>query len=343
MPKTSTSSPTIISESDISEYWIYAVAGNPFTRVSNAEPALIVDRNSPTQILLESLSDGQRLGPSLPIWVAVVPVDSSGNGLFTNLQTSMITLVDENILDPGAHLSVVSGIQTYWNLAGTQIEIKWDISTDEKVKSYTVYYSLQPFTDTRDAILFMANITESTIYFNTFDNVTIDQAVTYWVAVVPSDGEVERIGTNPSEVIPWIDYTPEGGGLINNDVEMSWLDQLMGGNMNSLIGIIASILIFIGAVLIIKPKNKSVPEIWELGTDEVDKEDNFISKDDDFDLARNPNDFRIMPLQKTASDILGLEYKETKALLKFPNGKILVYPIFKPFPTVRSSLVLLII
>ncbi len=271
-------------ESDISEYWIYAVAGNPFTRVSNAEPALIVDRNSPTQILLESLSDGQRLGPSLPIWVAVVPVDSSGNGLFTNLQTSMITLVDENILDPGAHLSVVSGIQTYWNLAGTQIEIKWDLSTDEKVKSYTVYYSLQPFTDTRDAILFMANITDSTIYFNTFDNVTIDQAVTYWVAVVPSDGEVERIGTNPLEVIPWIDYTPEGGGLTNNDAEMSWLDQLMGGNMNSLIAIISSILIFIGSVLIIKPKNKSVPEIWELGTDEVDKEDNFISKDEDFDL-----------------------------------------------------------
>ncbi|MBT4391264.1 MAG: hypothetical protein HOD35_01240 [Euryarchaeota archaeon] len=54
--------------------------------------------------------------------------------------------------------------------------------------------------------------------------------------------------------------------------------------MNSLIAIISSILIFIGAVLIIKPKNKSVPEIWELGTDEVDKEDNFISKDDDFDL-----------------------------------------------------------
>ena len=44
-------------------------------------------------------------------------------------------------------------------------------------------------------------------------------------------------------------------------------------------------------------------------------------KDGDFDLARNPNDFRIMPLQKTASDILGLEYKETRALLKFPNGK----------------------
>jgi autotransporter strand-loop-strand O-heptosyltransferase len=44
-------------------------------------------------------------------------------------------------------------------------------------------------------------------------------------------------------------------------------------------------------------------------------------KDGEFDISKNPNDFRVMPLQKTASDILGLEYKETRALLKFPNGR----------------------
>lgn len=42
-------------------------------------------------------------------------------------------------------------------------------------------------------------------------------------------------------------------------------------------------------------------------------------KDGRFDEARNPNDFRVQPLQKTSSDILGLEYKETRALLKVPN------------------------
>ena len=42
-------------------------------------------------------------------------------------------------------------------------------------------------------------------------------------------------------------------------------------------------------------------------------------KDDVFDLARHPFDFKKQPLQKTASDILGLEYKETKAILKKPN------------------------
>ena len=42
-------------------------------------------------------------------------------------------------------------------------------------------------------------------------------------------------------------------------------------------------------------------------------------KDDKFDVSKNPNDFRKEPLQKTASDILGLDYKETRPLLKIPN------------------------
>jgi autotransporter strand-loop-strand O-heptosyltransferase len=44
-------------------------------------------------------------------------------------------------------------------------------------------------------------------------------------------------------------------------------------------------------------------------------------KDGKFDSAKNPNDFKLEPLQKTASDILGLEYKETRALLNIPKGE----------------------
>jgi autotransporter strand-loop-strand O-heptosyltransferase len=42
-------------------------------------------------------------------------------------------------------------------------------------------------------------------------------------------------------------------------------------------------------------------------------------KNGEFDVAKNPNDFRKEPLQKTSSDILGLEYKETRALLNIPK------------------------
>ena len=269
--------------SDVTEYWIYAVAGNPFTQVTNIQPAMIVDRNIEMPILLQSLSDGRPLGTSLPIWVAIVPVDSSSNAWFDNLETSMITLVDESILDPGAHLPVLSGIQAYWNLAGTDIEIIWDISNNEKVMSYSAYYSLDPFSDTRNASLLENNITTNKISFNTFNSFDIDQSATYWIAIVASDGEVERLGVNPLEVKPWTDYTPGGGGLLDDGSGISWMEQLLEGNMNFIIILISSVLIFIGAILIIKPKDKSAPEPWEMGTIEVNLEDELTQKDEDLE------------------------------------------------------------
>ena len=301
------------TSSDVAEYWIYAVAGNPFTQVNILEPALIISRNLQTPILLEYLSDGQPLGAALPIWVAVVPVDSSGNAWFTDLQTSMISLVDESILDPGAHLPVVFGIQTYWNLEGTDIEVKWDLLSDTQVTSYSVYYSKTAFTDIRNATLLSSEITQSMISFNTFDGISIDQSSTYWVAVVASDGEINRLGVNPSEVRPWADYTSEGGGLVNDGAGMSWFDQVMEGNMNSFIALISTALIFIGVVLMIKPKGKSAIEPWEMGTMEVEAEDELTRQDDDLET--------IMPtiLEK---EIVENDVSTGSELVDYENGNI---------------------
>ena len=195
----------------------------------------------------------------------------------------MISLVDESILDPGAHLPVLSGVQSYWNLAGTDIEIIWDISNDEKVTSYSVYYSLEPFSDTRNSSLLADNITSNTISFNLFNGIEIQQSETYWIAVVASDGESQRLGVNPLEVKPWTDYTPGGGGLLDDGSGISWMEQLLDGNMNFIIILISSILIFIGAVLIIKPRDKVAPEPWEMGTDEVNLEDELTQNDEDLE------------------------------------------------------------
>lgn len=47
----------------------------------------------------------------------------------------------------------------------------------------------------------------------------------------------------------------------------------------------------------------------------------FYDSNDDIDYSKNPNNFRNQPLQKTASDILGLDYREIRPLLKIPNVK----------------------
>ena len=45
----------------------------------------------------------------------------------------------------------------------------------------------------------------------------------------------------------------------------------------------------------------------------------FYKDNNEFDEYRNPNDFKKQPMQKTATDILGLQYKEMKPILKIPN------------------------
>ena len=45
----------------------------------------------------------------------------------------------------------------------------------------------------------------------------------------------------------------------------------------------------------------------------------FYGEDGEFNLNKHPFDFKAMPLQKIATDILGLDYEEIRPLLKLPN------------------------
>ena len=45
----------------------------------------------------------------------------------------------------------------------------------------------------------------------------------------------------------------------------------------------------------------------------------FYGEDGEFNLNKHPFDFKTMPLQKIATDILGLDYEEIRPLLKLPN------------------------
>jgi hypothetical protein len=259
--------------SDIGEYWIYAVAGNPFDSAYNLEPSLVVDRSVRTPVLIESLSGGGSIAPDIPMWVAVVAVDSSGNAWYDKLATTMISPVDEIALDPGIHLPEVSEVMVYWDPSGSHIEILWGASDDPQVISYTVYASTTEFSDTREALPVASGITASNATFDALGPTPISPSSTYWIAVVASDGEVHRLGVEPIQIKPLIEYSPEGGDLDRDSVGMSWFDQLMGGDLNMFIAFISALMILLGAVLIVKPKERSAPEPWELGTHEVEMEE----------------------------------------------------------------------
>jgi hypothetical protein len=239
--------------------------------------------------LLEELSGGKSIAPDIPTWVAVVAVDSSGNAWFDKLATTMISPVDEAALDPGIHLPEIYEVMVYWDPSGSHIEILWDASDDPQVISYSVYASTTEFADIREAMLVTSGVTASNATFDALGPTPISPSSTYWIAVVASDGEVHRLGVEPIQIKPLVEYSLEGGGLNRDTVGGSWFDQLMGGDLNMFIAIISALMILLGAVLIIKPKERSAPEPWELGTLEVEMEEEMEREasgfDDDEDYA----------------------------------------------------------
>jgi len=275
--------------SDVGEYWIFAAAGAPFESVGNMEPAMVVDRQTQSPVLLESISNGQPLAPSVPIWVAVVPVDSSGNYWDSNLQAGMISLVNENSLDPGLHLDEITGIRANWNPSGDNVEIRWDDSNDPAIEAYMIFVSLEPFEITSEASLVGTIEDPNTMMIlHEVDGERIDNAATHWLAIVGFDGEVHRLAVDPLEVRPWSEASfgsSEGG---EGEAGESWYEQLMGGDMNMLIALISAVMILIGALMVIKPRQQAAPEPWEMGALEVELEEQMAREaaglsDDDFD------------------------------------------------------------
>ena len=275
--------------SDIGEYWIFAAAGAPFDSIGNMEPAMVVARSAQLPVLLESLSGGQPLAPSVPIWIVVVAVDSSGNYWDTNLQAEMISLVNENSLDPGLHLEEITGIRANWNPAGDHVEIRWDDSNDPQIESYLLYISLEPYEITSEATR-VGIIEDPTtmMILNNIEGDPIDNAATHWLAIVGFDGEVHRLSVDPLEIRPWSETSFGSSEDGEGESGKSWYDQLIGGDMNTLIAMVSAVMILIGALMVIKPRQQAAPEPWEMGALEVEMEEQMNREaaglsDDDFE------------------------------------------------------------
>ena len=260
-------------DEDIGEYRIFAVAGAPFDSSEGLEPIITVSREDWGKILIENLSDGAKIQPDIPIWVAVVSMDSSGNAWTNDLETSMISPVDENSQDPGIHLPEVGEIMAYWDSSGSRIEVIWTASDDPQVLSYSIFASSMQFSDTRDAILVGSGITMQNASFSSLGPTTISSSDTYWLAVVAHDGEVHKLSVDSVRVYSLSELSPGGSQNNQNLGGESWYDQLVDGDLNVLIALISAVMIIMGAALIIRPRDRAAPQPWEMGTMEVEMEE----------------------------------------------------------------------
>jgi hypothetical protein len=260
------------SEPDIAEYQVFAVAGAPFDSAEGLEPVLVLDRTLSGQFLLEALSSGEGIQPDIPMWVAVVSVDTSGNAWLKDLETSMISPVDENSQDPGIHLPEVSEVMAYWDATGSRIEVLWADSEDPQVESYDVFASTMQFSDTRDAIIVASSIS-SNASFDSIGPTPISSSTPYWLSVVAFDGEVHRLSVDSIRVYPLSELTPGGSSDGPGAGGESWFDQLVDGDLNTVIIMVSAIMVILGAALIIRPREKTAPQPWEMGTQEVEMEE----------------------------------------------------------------------
>lgn len=185
----------------------------------------------------------------------------------------MISPVDENSQDPGMHLPEVTEVMAYWDATGSRIEVLWDESEDPQVISYTVYASTMQFSDTRDAIAVSSSGTSSNTSFESIGPTPVNSDTPYWLAVVAFDGDVHRLSVDSIRVYPLSEMSPggsPGGPGAGGD---SWFDQLVDGDLNTIIIMISAIMIILGAALIIRPRERAAPQPWEMGTQEVEMEE----------------------------------------------------------------------
>ena len=122
-------------------------------------------------------------------------------------------------------------------------------------------------------MLVASSIDSSNASFDAIGPTPVDPSSTYWLAVVAFDGNVHRYTVDSIRVYPLTEFS---SGRLGGDLSQdgaSWYDQLVGGDLNMFIALISAMMVFLGVIMIIRPKERAAPKPWEMGTMEVEIEE----------------------------------------------------------------------
>jgi len=250
--------------SDIAFYEVYAdvVA---FTSVGHREPVMIVDRDAIQPLLIESIDGGAPVMAGIPIHIAVVPVDSSGNSHRDQLNVGSGKAYDNSGEDPGGHLPDVD-FTVGWNDDGTAIEVEWEILNRTDVRNYRIYVSQQRFENSDEAEMAKGGIIGSFWSLEMVDeNTTYDNASHWFVAVSAYDGSVWKHALSSKEVKPFTaPSNVDGDGNDEGESSAGILDLL---DLNTVLTILLSMAILTVLLLAFRARrNSRKDEAWQLAT-----------------------------------------------------------------------------
>jgi len=128
------------------------------------------------------------------------------------------------------------------------------------------------FSDTRDAIEVSSSANTNTS-FEVIGPTPISSNAPYWLTVVAFDGDAHRLSIDSIRVFPLSEMTPGGSSDGPGGGGESWFDQLVDGDLNTVILMVSAIMVILGGALIIRPRKRAAPQLWEMGTQEVEMEE----------------------------------------------------------------------
>ena len=250
--------------SDVAYYEVYAAAFT-FTSVGSTgivkSPIATLDRDANLPLTIEILALDALVVPNIPVTVAVVPVDWSGNAHLDNLVTSTAIAIDDGVEDVGSYLPDIEGLELQW--IDDSILVSWEHTTDPGVRSYVVFISDSEFSDVSDATnVGMVSASNSFIITpETFPSLSNDSS--WWIGVSAMDDSIMREIIDSTKIDPR-DDSGGNGGSDDGDGSSTDLGELLSSDNMLLLGMILVSLILLILVLRGRGKKPARNKEWEL-------------------------------------------------------------------------------
>ena len=136
--------------------------------------------------------------PNLPVTVAVVPVDWSGNAIRTDLVTATAISEDDGIAGDGSYLPDIEGIELEW--VDGDILVTWDHTTDSSVRMYEIYISDSDFSSTTEADLVGEVDVSNSFVISKLDYESLTNESSWWIGVSAVDDVFNKEDITPERI-----------------------------------------------------------------------------------------------------------------------------------------------
>jgi hypothetical protein len=278
--------------SDIDHYEVYSdiIA---YTSSGHRQPIMILDRIVQQPIMVKVIDGGETIMSGIPVHIAIVPVDSSGNAHRDLLNVGSGKAIDNSGDDPGGHLPDVD-FTVQWSEDGGAIEIEWQELVRTDIRSYRIYVSDSRFENTDEADMAKGGIIGTFWSLEEFnETLSYDNSTHWFIAVSAFDGNVWKHLVQAKELKPYKAPSDGDGDGINDGEASAGLFDLI--DMNTMLTILLSLAIVTVLLLAIRGRsNRSRNEAlelthaaWGLPQEEGwgDNEDGEVPRSPDADLA----------------------------------------------------------